>query len=68
MSEEEIKEKSDTLCMHDYTLYGICSDGEGGTYEDSISHYLNAEIIEPGEVLIKDCVLLKESKKLKGEN
>ena len=32
MSEKEIKEKSDTLCMHDYTLYGICSDGEGGVY------------------------------------
>lgn len=68
MSEEEIKEKYNTLCMHDYTLYGICSDGEGGTYEDSIDHYLNAELIEPGEVLIKDCVLLKKSRELKGES
>jgi hypothetical protein len=68
MSEEEIKEKSDTLCMHDYTLYGICSDGEGETYEDSINHYLNAEIIEPGDIHVKDCVLLKESRRIKGEN
>ena len=68
MSEEEIKEKYNTLSMHDYDLYGICSDGEGGTYEDSIDHYLNAELIEPTEVLIKDCMLLKKSRELKGES
>ena len=68
MSEEEIKEKFSTLNIYCYTLYGICSDGEGGTYEDSINHYLNAEIIEPGDILVKDCVLLKESRKIKGEN
>ena len=45
VSEEEIKEKSDTLCMHDYTLYGVCSDGEGGTYEDSVNHYLHCELV-----------------------
>ena len=67
-SKEYVCENAHTLGMHDYTLYGICSDGEGRTYEDSINHYLNAEIIEPGEVLIKDCVLLKESRKIKGEN
>ena len=65
MSEEEIKEKFSTLNIYCYTLYGICSDGEGGTYEDSINHYLNAEIIEPGEVLIKDSVLVEKSEKLK---
>jgi len=68
MSEEEIKENYNTLCMNDYDLYGICSDGEGGTYEDCIEHYLNAELIEPGDVLIKDCVLLKKSRELKGES
>ena len=68
MSEDEIKEKYNTLSMHDYDLYGICSDGEGGTYEDGIEHYLNAELIEPGDVLIKDCVLLKKSRELKGES
>lgn len=67
MSEEEIKEKYNTLSMHDYTLYGICSDGEGGTYEDSINHYLNAEIIEPEELLIEDSVLVEISEKLKGK-
>lgn len=67
-TKEYVCENAHILGMHNYTIYGFCSDGEGGTYEDSISHYLNAEIIEPGEVLIKDCVLLKESKKLKGEN
>ncbi len=65
MSEEEIKEKYNTLSMHDYVLYGICSDGEGGTYEDSIDHYLNAELIEPGDVLIKDSILAEKSEKLK---
>ena len=68
ITEEYIREHNGTLGMHDYTLYGFCSDGEGGTYEDSINHYLNAETIELEEVLIKDCVLLKESRKLKGEN
>ncbi len=66
MSEEEIKEKYNTLSMHDYDLYGICSDGEGGTYEDGIEHYLNAELIEPGDVLIKDSILVEKSEKLKG--
>lgn len=63
MSEEEIKEKSDTLCMHDYTLYGICSDGEGGTYEDSVNHYLHCE-------LLTDCTdkkLITVSNAIKGK-
>ena len=45
MSEEEIKDKYDTLGCHDYTLYGICSDGEGGIYEDSVNHYLRCELV-----------------------
>ena len=68
MSEEKIKEKYSTLCMHDYTLYGICSDGEGGAYEDSINHYLYAELINPGDVLIKDCILLEKSEEFKNGN
>ena len=36
--------------------------------DGNINHHLDAEIIEPGDVLIKDCTLLKESRKLKGEN
>lgn len=68
MSEEEIKEKSDTLCMHDYTLYGICSDGEGGAYEDSINHYLYAELVNPGDILIKDCILLEKAEEVKNGN
>ena len=64
MSEEEIKEKYNTLGCHDYTLYGICSDGEGGTYEDSVNHYLHCE-------LVTDCTdkeLLTASNAIKGEN
>ena len=68
MSEEKIKEKYSTLCMHDYTLYGICSDGEGGSYEDSINHYLYAELINPGDVLIKDWILLEKAEELKGND
>ena len=68
MSEEKIKEKYSTLCMHDYTLYGICSDGEGGAYEDSINHYLYAELVNPGDVLIKDCILLEKAEELKNGN
>ena len=64
MSEDSIKEKYSTLCMHDYTLYGICSDGEG-SYEDSINHYLYAELVNPGDVLIKDWILLEKSDELK---
>lgn len=63
MSEEEIKENSDTLCMHDYTLYGVCSDGEGGTYEDSVNHYLHCE-------LVTDCTdkkLIAVSNAIKGK-
>ena len=54
--------------MHDYTLYGICSDGEGGSYNDSINHYLYAELVNPGDVLIKDCILLEKSEELKNGN
>ena len=68
MSEEEIKEKSDTLCMNDYDLYGICSDGEGGSYNDSINHYLYAELVNPSDVLIKDCILLEKAEELKNGN
>jgi hypothetical protein len=68
MSEEEIKEKYSTLCMHDYTLYGICSDGEGGSYNDSINHYLYAELVNPADVLIKDCILLEKAEELKNGN
>ena len=63
MGEEEIKEKSDTLCMHDYTLYGVCSDGEGGIYEDSVNHYLHCE-------LVTDCTdkkLIAVSNAIKGK-
>jgi aspartate aminotransferase len=63
MGEEEIKEKSDTLCMHDYTLYGVCSDSEGGTYEDSVNHYLHCE-------LVTDCTdkkLIAVSNAIKGK-
>jgi hypothetical protein len=67
MSEEKIKKNFSTLNMHHYTLYGICSDGNGGTYEDSIDHYLNAEFVNPGDVLIKDCVLLEKSYALKSK-
>ena len=67
ITEEYISKHTKTLGMHDYTLYGICSDGEGGTYEDSINHYLNAEIIEPEELLIEDSVLVEISEKLKGK-
>ena len=66
-TKEYVCENAHILGMHNYTIYGFCSDGEGGTYEDSISHYLNAEIIEPGEALINDCVLLEKSKELKEE-
>ena len=65
MSEGEIKEKYSTLGIHDYTLYGICSDGEGGAYEDSINHYLYAELVNPGDVLIKDWILLEKAEELK---
>ena len=68
MSEGEIKEKYSTLGIHDYTLYGICSDGEGGAYEDSINHYLYAELVNPGDVLIKDCILLDKSRELKADD
>ena len=63
MSEKEIKEKYNTLGCHDYTLYGICSDGEGGTYEDSVNHYLHCE-------LVTDCTeeeLFTVSNAIKGE-
>ena len=63
MSEEEINEKSYTLCMHDYTLYGVCSDGEGGTYDDSLDHYLYCELLTDCE----DEQLLAISKEIKGE-
>ena len=68
MSEGEIKEKYSTLGIHDYTLYGICSDGEGGAYEDSINHYLYAELVNPGDVLIKDWILLEKAEELKGND
>ena len=68
MREETIKEKYSTLGMHDYTLYGICSDGEGGSYEDSINHYLYAELVNPGDVLIKDWILLEKAEELKGND
>lgn len=63
MSEKEIKGKYNILGCHDYTLYGICSDGEGGIYEDSINHYLRCE-------LVTDCTdkeLLTVSNAIKGE-
>ena len=37
----------------------------GGAYEDSIKHYLYAELVNPGDVLIKDWILLEKAEKFK---
>jgi hypothetical protein len=67
-SEDYVRSHQNSLGMHDYTLYGICSDGEGGAYEDSINHYLYAELVNPGDVLIKDLILLDKAEELKNGN
>ena len=67
-SEDYVRSHQNSLGMHDYTLYGICSDGEGGSYEDSINHYLYAELVNPGDVLIKDWILLEKAEEVKNGN